>query len=173
MTALNLTTTATADEILGMSQVLAHRALGKARILLLYVLILIGGAAFGQAIAWLAGIAPIDAFLVSIYAVMGAILTFFVASHQNRKAYSRMLHTSAFRQSACPITFSNEGLLYERRPLPWSAVTKVGRWKSCTLLHFSPADALVIPDRDLPASETPESFAARVEEWRKSVVAKA
>lgn len=172
MTALHLTTTATAPEIVGAGQAITHRAMGKARLMLMFVLVLIGGTAFGQGIAWVTGIAAIDAMLVSVYSLLGAMVTFFLTAYFNRRSYGQILNTSAFRQSPCPITLSSDGLNYEPRTLPWSGITSVGRWKNCTLLHFSPADALVIPDRDLPAPETPETFAARIESWRKAAGAK-
>lgn len=76
--------------------------------------------------------------------------------------------TSALRRVPVPILLSDDGLTPQpHAPLPWSKITQVSRWKEMTLVQFSPVDAIVIRDADLPPGLTPAGLAARIAAWQQ------
>jgi hypothetical protein len=80
----------------------------------------------------------------------------------------RLFVTSGLRSQPAPETQEATGLAFHSRAIDWSAITATARRQGCTLLHFSPVDALVTPDADPPWDETPQTLAARVAAWKAS-----
>lgn len=106
--------------------------------------------------------------LVTLYACIGAIFGNLLAQYLWGRRYRSHHATSALQKAPVPLVLSAEGVaLQPRHPLPWSTVTAINRCKDFTLLQFSPVDAMVIRDADLPPGMTPEALSTRIAEWRQ------
>jgi hypothetical protein len=88
------------------------------------------------------------------------------ASKVASRRYIHHLRASALRQRAVQATLTAQGLTIEAAPHSWNAIKEVRRLQNMTLLLFSPVDAFVIRDADLPDDITPESLSALISEWR-------
>lgn len=77
----------------------------------------------------------------------------------------RVLAGSALRLAPTPLVRDENGGAFAARTLPRSAVAATTRWQDCTLVRFSAADALALPDADLPSGIGPETLATRTATW--------
>jgi hypothetical protein len=121
----------------------------------------------GIGVAWLMGDPLGAAGLVALYTVLGGLIGTIIGSRFLARRYRGLYATSTLAARAQPVSLSDEGLCLQARRLPWSDISGQSRWKQATLLHFSAVDALVIPDRDLPADLSLEDFQAQVAKWLK------
>ena len=122
----------------------------------------------GLGIAWLLGYPLGSAGMVALYTVLGGLIGTIVAARLQVRRFRALYATSTLAARAQPVSLSEAGVSLEARLLPWSEISGQSRWKAATLLHFSAVDALVIPDRDLPADLSPEDLHARVATWLRS-----
>ncbi len=125
--------------------------------------------ACGLLMAYAVNVTLDDGGLVALYASIGAIFGNMAALYLFGRHYRSLLAASALQKAPASVTLSADGVtLGSGALLAWSAVTAVTRWKGLTLLQFSPVDALVIPDANLPPGMTPEALSARIAQWRQA-----
>ena len=166
-TPLGLTITLPPAKAMAAGNYMLQRHLGPmGRLTVMMLAPLAGGMIVVLGVAWLFGDSLAEAAIICLYAYFGIIFGLVIAQKIWMRRYGRMLFGSPMRNLPAPITMDDSGITFHPRHLPWGAVSTIARWKDCTLLHFSSVDALAIPDTDLPPGETPDSFAARIADWK-------
>jgi hypothetical protein len=148
------------------STVIVSREMGPWRRLLGLVVPMAGAFALSFLMGWILELPLSDAGLVGLYGFIGAVVGFVLIRRVLARRMVRIQSTSAFRQSEVGVQLDEGGLTFTARTLPWAAVSGLARWNGCTLVHFSAADALVIPDSALPPGTTPQTLAADIEVWK-------
>jgi hypothetical protein len=147
---------------------LASRTLGPAGRLAFLIVPLVIAFAFGLGMTHQIGIALADGGLIALYTCLGGIAGVMITQTDWSRRYARLFAASALRKAPVPVILSAEGLsLQTRAPLPWSTLFQVSRWKDITLVQYSPVDAIVIRDADLPEGLTPADLAARIAGWQQ------
>jgi hypothetical protein len=164
--ALTLGVTLPADLQHRASTVIVSREMGPWRRLLGLVVPMTGAFALSLLMGWLLELQLSDAGLVGMYGFIGAVVGFVLIRRVLTRRMLRVQSTSAFRQSEVGVQLDDSGLTFTARTLPWAAVWGLARWNDCTLVHFSAADALVIPDSALPPGTTPQTLATDIEAWK-------
>lgn len=165
MTDLHLVLSVPPTRLLDAGQAMARRFHGLKTRVLLALTLFTAGLTSGLIIAYVFGVPWLVAALISVYALLGAILATALFQRLSARRYRAVFATSTLRQQAVPVTLSDAGITFGVRALPWSAVTHAARWQDCTLVHFSPVDALVIPDAAL-GELPPETLATRIADWK-------
>lgn len=162
---LSLTLTTSPDEQLDASAALMARGTRlKARLIILGAVFPLA-LAFGLGIATLLGYPLVAATIVALYTVIGGLIGLGVALRWQARRIRTIFASSSLLQREKPVSLSEGGVRFDARQFPWTAITDQSRWNEATLLHFSTLDALVIPDRDLPAGLSPEDLQAQVAKW--------
>ncbi len=147
---------------------LASRSLGRLGRLAFLVVPLITAFAFGLGMTHLMGIRLTDGGLIALYTFLGGAVGVIVTQVLWSRRYARLFAASALRRAPVPVILSAEGLaLQQRDPLPWSALSRVSRWKDITLIQYSAVDAIVIRDADLPDGLAPADLASRIAGWQQ------
>ena len=165
--ALDLTITLPPAKAVKAGVYLQQRHLGPlGRLAVMMLAPLAGGALFAFGFAWLIGESWLTAGIIGLYTYFGITIGFVVAQNIWFRRQRHLLTRSQMRNLPSPITMDDSGITFHPRHLPWDAVSTTARWKDCTLVHFTAIDALAIPDTDLPPGETPETFAARIAQWK-------
>ncbi|MCB6179528.1 hypothetical protein LHP98_15500 [Rhodobacter sp. Har01] len=168
MTEIHLRLTASPAQLVAAGQHLSQRRFGLSQRLALAALLIGGGLLFGGGISILFGTPWLAALVISLYASLGTILAGILAFRLNQRRFLTAFSVSDLRARPVGLTLSPEGLTVEPRSLAWASVTATSRWQAATLLHFGTADALVIPDADLPPGLTPETLAAQIAAWKSA-----
>jgi hypothetical protein len=145
------------------SNVILSREMGPWRRLSILAVPALGAVILAIAAGWLVGVSSLNAGLMGLYGYFGAVAGFFLIRKLLGQRNLRLLSGSALRSTPVLVQLVDTGLVFAERSVPWSGVTAVGRWKDTTLLYFSPVDALVVPDRDLPAGLSAEALGALVQ----------
>jgi hypothetical protein len=123
--------------------------------------------ALGLWMSWMQGLPLSDGGVIVLYSFIGGAAGLMATQFLWARRYTRQYAQSAMRTAPVPISLSAKGLAFDPRPpLPWSTVTEISRWKDFTLVQFSPVDAIVIRDADLPEGLTHPSLAARIAAWK-------
>jgi len=145
---------------------LQQRFLGLPSVVLLILAMQIGSLVAASAYAH-ARVLPVAAVTpIAAVAALGASFTFILFQNWFGRRLRRELVRSRLLQAPLNLTLSNEGLVLGYHRLPWVSVGAVQRWNDSTILTFSRADGLVIPDNALPAGMTPEALAAQIADWK-------
>ncbi|NJS40363.1 MAG: hypothetical protein HC783_16705 [Rhodobacteraceae bacterium] len=163
---LSLQVTTSPHLLQRVADVIVSREMGAARRILVLVGPLIGAMILASSIGWLVGVSLFEAALVGSYGFIGAAIGFVLVRRSLGRRTMSIQATSALRQRAAGIELGPEGVTLAARTLPWADVSQLARWKDCTLVHFSAADALVIPDAALPPGTSPEALATRIAAWK-------
>ncbi len=148
------------------ADVIVSREMGAARRVLVLVGPLVGALILASSIGWLVGVDLFEAALIGGYGFIGAAIGFILVRRSLGRRTMGIQATSALRRRAAGIELGPEGVTLAARTLPWAEVSWLARWKDCTLVHFSAADALVIPDAALPSGVTHDVLAARIAAWK-------
>lgn len=164
---LHLTLHPTNESQFAGGRYLVGRSLGPLGRLAFLVVPLATTFALGLWMSWMQGLPLPVGGLIVLYGFIGGAAGLMATQVLWSRRYTRQYAQSAMRTAPVPVLLSSEGLAFEpRTPLPWSTVTEISRWKDFTLVQYSPVDALIIRDADLPAGLTPQALADRIASWK-------
>ncbi|MGB4827962.1 MAG: YcxB family protein [Paracoccaceae bacterium] len=164
--ALHLSLSANAAQVLAVSTRLVTQARDTGGRKWLRPLVFAVGLICALMVGSLLDVPANKAFFIALTTFYTTLLALWLGSRATQRRYFRLLEDSACRMRPTPVSLSAEGLRMEPRAFPWSDIIAVTRWNDMTLLQFSPVDAIIIPDADLPAGETPETLATRITTWK-------
>lgn len=145
---------------------IVSREMGRWRNAAVPVVPALGAALVSAPTGWLLGLPPGTAIILGLYGFVGAALGFFVLRRWLNARSQRILANSALLNRPTGLVLGDSGLTITATTLAWGTVARTERWKGCTLLYFSDADALVIPDAALSDGSSPEGLVARIAAWR-------
>lgn len=128
----------------------------------------IAGAAGPVAAAVLAAVLGADPKEAAAIGAIASGVSLLVLNHVHVLAgrrFRRELRGSIFRTQPTEVVLSAEGLRVEAATYAWSGIPEVRRDGTTTFLMFTPVDAYIIRDADLPDGLSPEAMVARIAAW--------
>lgn len=115
---------------------------------------------------WLIGVSLSDAATIGLYSFAGAAIGFLLLRRGLKRRALGGLSGSALSNRPMTLDLDETGVTIAAQTLPWSTVLRIDRYADNTLILFSAADGLVIPDADLPDGMSPRTLADLVAKWK-------
>jgi len=166
MTQIHITSTATAQERLRVSQRLTRNWASVPRRILPFVLIVAGSLFAGAGVGWVLGVAVSSSVLVSLYGMMGAALGLGLTRLINGPVQMKQLMRSEILNGPSPMVLDARGVTLSERSFTWAQLDGVMHSPEGILLLGSQADGILIPVRDLPDGLTAQDVLAQLNRWK-------
>jgi len=146
-----------------------HRHNGRLKAGSFFVLPFLGAIGLGIAAGYLFTNLPWRATaLVAGYAALGYFGVSVLMGLRHRSTLATLLQGTPLRSKPFDITISNQGVDRDGRLYPWSVFTGVFVMPGLTVLQFSPAEGIPLPDKELPMGITPDGLRDKIDQWRKA-----
>ena len=166
MTDFSLKLRLSTDTRIGLLRHLGRRALGSRFRLARLLLPDVAGVAAALGLSAARGLPLMDGLLLAFATLVGLNLANHALGLIYLPRFRKELASSALTSRPVSVHLSALGLSTEAHTYDWRDVVGITRFNGLTLVNFSTADCIPIPDGDLPAGVTPELLAARIAVWK-------
>lgn len=108
------------------------------------------------------------AVMPALYAGLGYFVAAMLLGLWHRGTLAKRVQQAPLRDLPYEVTLSAQGVNRGGRLYPWSVFTAVSVLPRMTVLQFSPAEGMPLPDKELPEGLTPDALRTQIDLWRKA-----